>query len=222
MKTPSSKDTRFWNRIADKYSRDPVKDQESWDFKRNETNRYLKPDMRLLEFGCGTGTVALFHAPHVQHILATDVSSEMLRIAQDKTDAAGVTNITFQEDSLESFEGEAESFDAILAISLIHLLEDPAKAIAKIHALLKPGGVFIQTTACLADDMPIAKFILPVVRLFGQAPATVTFFSEETLYANMEIAGFNLLQKWRPGKTEAWFLVAQKESGTERDTASPE
>ena len=36
--------------------------------------------MRIVEFGCGTGTTAVHHTPHVQHIDAIDISAKMLEI----------------------------------------------------------------------------------------------------------------------------------------------
>jgi len=39
------------------------------------TQQYFQATWRVLEFGCGTGSTAIVHASHVDHILATDLSS---------------------------------------------------------------------------------------------------------------------------------------------------
>ena len=74
MRQPS----KFWDKRAEGYSKSPVADEESYQKKLQVTREYLKPDMEILEFGCGTGSTAITHAPCVKHIRAIDVSSKML------------------------------------------------------------------------------------------------------------------------------------------------
>ena len=67
----------FWNKRADKYSKQPVPDEDAYRKKLEKTREYFRPDMDVLEIGCGTGSTAIAHAPYVRHILATDFSSRM-------------------------------------------------------------------------------------------------------------------------------------------------
>lgn len=80
--------------------------------------------MRILEFGCGTGATAIQHARHVQHVDAIDISQNMLEIGRDKSAEAGIGNITFTRATLNEFNAEPESLDAILGLNVIHLLPD--------------------------------------------------------------------------------------------------
>ena len=84
------RETKFWNKIADRYSRRPISDEAVYEKKLDITRKYFRPDMEVLEFGCDTGTTAIAHAPYVKHIRATDISSKMIAIAQRKADAPGV------------------------------------------------------------------------------------------------------------------------------------
>ena len=68
----------FWNRIARRYARQPVADQAAYEHKLAVTQGYLRPEMELVEIGCGTGSTALVHAPRVRHITAFDGSSAMI------------------------------------------------------------------------------------------------------------------------------------------------
>ena len=117
----SSPNPKFWDRIANKYARSPIKDQEAYERKLSLTQEHLRADMEVLEFGCGTGSTAIAHAPHVNHILATDISAKMLEIARTKSRDAGVNNITFKQATLESTDADYESFDTIMGLSLIHI-----------------------------------------------------------------------------------------------------
>lgn len=65
----------FWDKAASGYAKSAIKDEKSYHKKLAVTQAYLRPDWSVFEFGCGTGTTAILHAPHVRHILATDISS---------------------------------------------------------------------------------------------------------------------------------------------------
>ena len=84
-----------WDRIADKYAAQPVADQAAYEHKLAETRKRLSPDMHLLEFGCGTGTTALTHAPYVASIKAIDISNRMIEICRDKAKDKSIANVTF-------------------------------------------------------------------------------------------------------------------------------
>jgi ubiquinone/menaquinone biosynthesis C-methylase UbiE len=77
-------DARFWNRIARRYARMKVPDEASYRHKLDRTRAYLGPGPEVFEFGCGTGTTALHHAPHVAHVRAVDISPAMIAIAREK------------------------------------------------------------------------------------------------------------------------------------------
>jgi cyclopropane fatty-acyl-phospholipid synthase-like methyltransferase len=57
---------RFWNWMAKRYARQPVANEAAYRQKLETARSYLRPDMNVLEFGCGTGSTALLHAPHVK------------------------------------------------------------------------------------------------------------------------------------------------------------
>ena len=203
----------FWNKIAPRYARQPIADEAAYQKKLEMTRAYFRPDMQVLEIGCGTGSTALLHAPHVKHILAVDFSQRMLDIAQAKAAAESIGNITFKCAGIDDFTAPAAAFDMVLALSVLHLLEDKEAAMAKVYTFLKPGGFFVSSTACLGD-MPvifrvILRVILPLVRLPGLAPP-VAVFDSQALQDSMLAAGFKIERSWRPGKNKAIFIIARK------------
>ena len=50
---------RFWDRIAERYSKSPVADEAAYQKKLQVTREYFRPDMEVLEIGCGTGSTAI-------------------------------------------------------------------------------------------------------------------------------------------------------------------
>ena len=137
----------FWDKIADSYSKRPIANEDAYQKKLAMSREYFRPDMQLLEFGCGTGGTALLHAPHVAHIAAIDGSANMINIAKQRQQDSELTNVDYHVASIEEYQAEAASFDAVLGLSILHLLEDRDAVTAKVFELLKPGGVFISSTA---------------------------------------------------------------------------
>jgi 2-polyprenyl-3-methyl-5-hydroxy-6-metoxy-1,4-benzoquinol methylase len=203
---PSS---RFWDRIAERYSKRPVADEASYQKKLAVTRTYLRPEMKVLEFGCGTGSTAITHSPFVKHIRAIDISSKMLEIARGKATRGGVGNVTFEQETIEEVSVSDHSLDVVLGLSILHLLDNKEEAIAKVHRMLKPGGVFVTSTACIGDTMMFFKIIAPVGRLLGLLPL-VNVFTTDELVASLTAAGFEIDHQWQPGKGKAVFVVAKK------------
>jgi SAM-dependent methyltransferase len=177
--------------------------------KLDVTRKYFQPDMEVLEIGCGTGTAAIAHAPYVGHILATDLAPRMIEIATDKAAAANIDNVTFKASSVEALDLPDASIDAVMAHNLLHLLEDREAAIADIHRVLKPGGVFVTSTACLGDMMLPLRLIVPVGRFLRLFPL-VKIFSAAELKESLEKAGFEIDYEWQPKKNAAVFIVSRK------------
>ncbi|MBT8147911.1 MAG: class I SAM-dependent methyltransferase, partial [Gammaproteobacteria bacterium] len=113
-----NKSEKFWDKTAEKYAASPIRDEETYNKKLAKTQEYFTPDMAVMEFGCGTGTTAIHHAPHVKSYLATDVSGNMVEIGRKKAEEAGITNLTFEKATLESMDCPPESFDVILGLNI--------------------------------------------------------------------------------------------------------
>lgn len=201
--------SRFWDRMADRYSRQAVADEASYQKKLQVTQEYLRPDMEVLEFGCGTGSTAIVHAPFVKHIRAIDISPRMLEIARGKAEAAEVANITFECAAIDDFSAPDESFDMIMGHSILHLLEDQEAALAKVRRMLKPGGIFVSSTVCLGDKMRWFKLIGPIGKFLGLMPLVKVFTAKE-METSIADACFAIDHRWHPGNGNSVFIVAKK------------
>lgn len=200
---------KFWNRLAARYEKSPISDPDAYARKLETTRQHFKPDARVLEFGCGTGKTAVLHAPHVGHYDAIDFSEEMLKFGQAEAEAAGLTNLTFTCADIDAFDAPAESYDVVLGLSILHLVDDRHATIARVYDLLRPGGVFISSTTCLGDFMRIMRVIGPIGRAVGLLPLLRVFTSAELL-ADFEAAGFDTEESWDHGKDKVLFVVARK------------
>jgi 2-polyprenyl-3-methyl-5-hydroxy-6-metoxy-1,4-benzoquinol methylase len=203
------KTTKFWDRIADSYAKRPVADEGAYLKKLELTREYFRPDMQVMEFGCGTGSTAISHAPFVKHIHGIDVSPRMLAIAQGKATAAEIENISFECTSIDAYTPPDEGLDAILGLSILHLLDNWQAVIARVNSMLKPGGVFVTSTACIGGVMRLLQPVMAVGSFFGKLPS-VQFLKEKDLLAAFTDADFLIEHQWQPKPKQAIFIVAKK------------
>lgn len=202
---------KFWDKIADRYLKQPIADVAAYEKKLQVTQEYFQPGMEVLEIGCGTGSTAIVHAPYVKHIRAIDFSANMIDIAQTRAAAQNIPNITFEQSSIDELDISYQTLDAVLGLSILHLLEDKEAVIAKVFDMLKPGGIFVTSTVCLGDKMAWFKWIAPIGKFLGLFPL-VKVFTVQELANSLTDARFKIDHQWQPDKGKAVFMVAKKPS----------
>jgi len=167
---------RFWNRAARKYAADPIADLAGYEATLRRVQALLSPDHSVLEIGCGTGTTALRLAPSTRRMLATDVSAEMIAIAREKLAARPQPQLRFGVVDAETTAPGGACHDAVLAFNVLHLVSDLDLALQAILPTLKPGGLLISKTPCLAEMNPlIPRLVVPLMRALGKAPHVLVF-----------------------------------------------
>lgn len=208
-------DAPFWDRIAEKYAKSPIRDEVAYRDSLARSISYLKPTDRVLELGCGTGTTAVELAQHVAEITASDLSQEMLEIARRRAKAEDVNNISFHHGGFEA--APAGPYDVVMAHNLLHLLPNLADALAVTRERLAQGGLFISKTPCLGEAKGSAKFwmfkiMIPLMRLIGKAPKSpIHFIDIKTLETAILDAGFELVETGNyPVSTPGRYIVARR------------
>ena len=104
----------------------------------------IKPDDRVLECACGTGLLTEVIAPRCARLTATDFAPKML--ARAKKNCAAFDNITFAPADITALDYPDGSFDAVVAGNVIHLLDEPMKALHELDRVCRPGGRLILPT----------------------------------------------------------------------------
>jgi ubiquinone/menaquinone biosynthesis C-methylase UbiE len=210
----TASDARFWDRTSRKYARAAIADQAGYERTLGRTRALLGPDDRVLELGCGTGATARQLAGDVQSYFATDISAEMIAIAEERHAAGPVpSSVVFRTATAEALAQEDGQFDAILGFNYLHLVRDPPGTLRCIRALLAAEGLFISKTPCLGDMNPLIRLaLLPAMRAIGKAPYVSVFRAAE-LSQLICAAGFDILateSHATKGNDHRPYIVARK------------
>ncbi|MHB8646138.1 MAG: class I SAM-dependent methyltransferase, partial [Thermomicrobiales bacterium] len=99
----------------------------------------------LLDLGAGTGTFALAAAPFCRRVVAVDVSPAMLTVIREKAERLGLRNVAIAHAGFLSYEHDGDPVDFVYSRNALHHLPDfwKALALARIAAMLRPGGVLL-------------------------------------------------------------------------------
>lgn len=97
----------------------------------------LAPDMRVLDFGAGTGLLCGHVAPRVGHVTAVDISPAMLARLAEKAELREKVEVVCQ-DLLEA--PLAQRFDLVVSAMAMHHVEDTGALLRALHDHLVPGG----------------------------------------------------------------------------------
>jgi ubiquinone/menaquinone biosynthesis C-methylase UbiE len=104
---------------------------------------FLKPGMRLLDVGCGPGSITSGLAQRVApgETIGIDPSADVIATARSPAGATAARNLNFEVGSIYEPRFAAGSFDAVFTHQVLQHLRHPVDALRQMQALLAPGGV---------------------------------------------------------------------------------
>jgi len=194
----TNKTQKFWDKRAKRYDSSEIQFDPVYKDVIAKTRKYLSIVDNVLDFGCATGTKTIQFADGTKHIHGLDISTEMINEAIKKKDKANIKNISFSQGTIYNNDFEKASFDKIIAYGIIHLLEDKEKAFQRIYELLKPGGLFISTTACFKDKMASKNSVEFTAYLFikrlGILPLHLNMFSTNDMKELIDNHNFQIIE----------------------------
>ncbi len=134
----------------------------------------ITPGVRVLDLACGAGNQTLSAARrvgHFGHVVASDISETMLQHVQENARAAGLDNISTLLGAAEDLEIPADSFDAVICRFGLMLFAEPAKALAMVRRVLRPGGKVAIVVFTTPAANPFAAMPMQILlRHAGKAP----------------------------------------------------
>jgi ubiquinone/menaquinone biosynthesis C-methylase UbiE/DNA-binding transcriptional ArsR family regulator len=103
----------------------------------------VPPGLTVADIGTGTGGMLPYLAEVAEHVVAVDLSAEMLRRARLKAKQLGLSNVTFRQGDLGTLPLEDGSVDASFAALVLHHAPRPAAALAEMARIVRPGGAVV-------------------------------------------------------------------------------
>jgi len=173
-----SKAVKFWDRTASFYDREEKKDELSYLNFIEKARKYLKSNDTVLDFGCGTGLVCNEIAENVKMIYAMDISSKMIEIARNKAITRNIQNVDFACTTLFDERFKQNSFDVIVVLNVLHVVENTQKVIHRINELLKPEGFIVSATPCMGEK-PLLNSLFTIGSKIGITPKIKSFKNTE-------------------------------------------
>jgi len=160
-------------------------------------DRAVRPGMRLLDLGCGTG-LNTRHLPPEVEVVGLDLSAAMLRAAR-RSRAGTQTRV---HDLNEPLPARLGTFDVVLAVACLEFCRDLPALCARIGRALKPGGTALLTVPHRERGDGEASALSKVFpdltwHLFTQRQARAAIAA-----AGLQPRGGTLIQGWtvRPGR----------------------
>ncbi|MBE0596760.1 MAG: class I SAM-dependent methyltransferase [Desulfuromonadales bacterium] len=155
------------------------------------TERLLQPSSEdiLLDVACGGGHTALYFAPKVRSVVASDLTMQMLKKAQEFVSEEGkVENVTFREADAEDLPFPAGAFTLLTCRIAPHHFPDVPRALREFYRVLRRGGRMVVIDTLLPDDPEIANFYQTMEKM--RDPTHVQAFTRQQWVAMTEQAGF--------------------------------
>ncbi|MDH5392462.1 MAG: class I SAM-dependent methyltransferase [Gammaproteobacteria bacterium] len=203
---------KFWDLISSKYAASPIVDQTAYQKKINKLKSWLPAESVVLDIGCGTGTQCLDLAAHIKQATGIDISKKLLAIAEQRKAERKLSNVEFLNTSLFDERFQPASFDVVMAFYVLHFFKDIDAVFNRVHALLKPGGLFIFETACLGEQNKLLAGLLRLLCWIGFLPF-INMLNYRQLQQALDKAGFSLIEKTRfSDAIPEYTLIARKNS----------
>ncbi len=102
--------------------------------------RLLPRELKVADLGSGTGYLLPLLGSHFSRVIAVDMSPQMLELARRRVEEAGLTNVELRRGSIEELPLAPAEVDLVLALILLHHVDDIAAVFAAVRQALRPGG----------------------------------------------------------------------------------
>jgi ubiquinone/menaquinone biosynthesis C-methylase UbiE len=112
-----------------------------------------------LDVATGGGHTALALAPHVRHMVASDLTSAMLHAAREHIAAQGVTNVSYLRAAAEALPAAEAGLDLITCRIAAHHFADVRAFVRAAAAALRPGGTLIVADHIGLEDPELDAFM---------------------------------------------------------------
>lgn len=175
-------------------------------------------DIAALDVATGAGHTAIAISPHVERIVATDITEEMLAKTRELAAARGCSNLQTQSAAAEALPFADQSFDLVTCRLAFHHFEDARRAASEMARVLRSGGRLGLTDNLTVCDSEAARFYNDYERL--RDPSHNEVLSASRLIEVLEAAGLVVCSLRRLSKEFEFHTWADRQQVTDADKAT--
>jgi ubiquinone/menaquinone biosynthesis C-methylase UbiE len=152
----------------------------------------LSPSFVVLDVAAGTGHLGRAIAPHVQRVVAVDLTPAMIAEGRREASGAGLGNIVFEQGRAENLPYTDHSFDMVVTRLSLHHFADPRPAVLEMTRVCKPGGQVGIMDMTSPDEAATAAAYNRIERL--RDPSHTRCLTRDELCRRLEEAGLKIVQ----------------------------
>ncbi len=150
---------------------------------------------RIIDVGCGSGATAIVLAQEFpqSEVVGVDLSEPLLRLATQAAQAAGMdSRMRFETGDAEHIPYEENTFDAVLSLNMVHIVEYPIQMLDEIERILVPdGSLFIvdlrrSWLGLFEKEMKSALTLQEAKALFARSKLREGSFSSSPIWWRFE------------------------------------
>ncbi|MCB0167050.1 MAG: class I SAM-dependent methyltransferase [Anaerolineae bacterium] len=149
-----------------------------------------QPEWQALDVATGAGHTAMLFAPHVAHVIASDLTEPMLTKTAQLAAERGLTNLETRSADAEALSFDDNAFDLVTCRLAFHHFPNPHQALSEIARVLKPGGIFGLSDNITVPDKQAAGYYNAYEKL--RDPSHHWVYPQVRLEAMLEKAGLKV------------------------------
>ena len=149
-----------------------------------------QPEWQALDVATGAGHTAFLFAPHVAHIIASDLTEPMLVKTAQLAAERGLTNLETKLADAEALPFDDNTFDLVTCRIAFHHFPNPHQALSEIARVLKPDGIFGLTDNITVPEKQAAGYYNAYEKL--RDPSHHWVYPQVRLEAMLEKAGLKV------------------------------
>ena len=159
----------FWDRFAGVYDLGQSLNYKVLKGFEKTTERLVPQGALVLDTAAGTGRLTFAAAKNADKVVCTDLSMPMLQHAKKKALRDKTENVVFEVRDIFNLKDDDETYDVVMAGNVLHLLDEPEKAVRELWRVTKKGGKLLLPTYILGDKFSV---LLNVYKALGFNPSS--------------------------------------------------
>ena len=161
----------FWSTFARFYDVAEALNGSVYREMTETTVRLVPHGSAVLDCAAGTGELSLAASRRAKRVVCTDCSGEMIKVAQKKAKKRRFVNIEFERANIFHLNYADGEFDIVIAGNVLHLLDNPEKAVRELYRVTKSGVKILLPTFMTRDTSAISETLLKAYKRLGFSPS---------------------------------------------------